>query len=823
MTPRRPKFAPLIAFLVIVAAGLIVPACNVPSPEEQTADLPRGFSIAITNAQPIGTPQVGTTGLNVTVTRLAGFTGAVSLQGGLNTSGISITTTVVPSGVTSATVPLVTSASLGIGGSSVEILGVADGYRVESTSAGISVLSPGTFSLGNVGTTPVIIGNPGTSIRTSIAILRDTYSLPITFSAAAVEGIASTFTPATTTGNTVDVSVNIPASAALKSYRLQLSARGSDGQTHTQDVDVLVRLPAFSMQLSAPTFPILVGASGLGTAVVLRDPGFSGAISLSSDANLEMRVVPTTIAASASTATFQIVADNSVTPGLYDLAVTATSGTVTVTGSVAVAVGGFRLTPATALFNVTAPGSIANVVTLTRTDFLNAITVTGSSDAGIVVTANPASTTGTQTTVTVDVLSSAAAGPHTVTLTGTSGVSIQTTTFQVVVTAPTPNFVLDVQTAPLPVAAGASATDVVRFNRTNFTGAIAVTGVVAPLVGTVPPAITITATPATTTADQTVITVTAASSVVAGTYSATLTGTSGATIKTTTFAIVVGPPAGGLATRIVVTSSPVLGYIHPGGTVQFTGTALDVNGAVASDCPVGMAIDQSSIGSITSTSVSGGVRTAIATGVAPGTTALRAFCNDARTLATAVRLTVADQTFGVTQVNVSPRYIYKPSSTSPSTFQFAAAVVQNASPPLAPVVWSIFPTSGPVSIDQTGLITVSASTGASFGGGAVITATAFGQTDIGWVTYGNAGSIKGTMVSTSGQYLGGSTATATPTGGGASVVATLNNEGVFYLVGLPVGSYTVVVRQQGNPVTQTFNSVAVTLGGTSLLTLAAFP
>lgn len=291
----------------------------------------------------------------------------------------------------------------------------------------------------------------------------------------------------------------------------------------------------------------------------------------------------------------------------------------------------------------------------------------------------------------------------------------------------------------------------------------------------------------------------------------TLTVTSSSDVRVTTDAqLTVTAPIGGPATSLVI--APANGVMHPGMALQYLATARDATNNIAADCrTVNWVTDVSSVATMGSNSSANG----IATGVAPGTTAVRAFCSDKPSLSAAAKLVVKDVTYGVTQVNISPRFIHLALGDS---LTFVATTIQAGSTP--PVAWSLVPSATPVTL---GAVPGRVIAPASGSGGVKVVATAAGQSDTSWVTYGNAGSIKGTVVSTSGQYLGGSTATATPTGGGSSVVTGLNNDGVFYLAGLAPGSYTVTVRQQGNPTSQVFTNVNVVVGGTVLLTLAPFP
>lgn len=334
--------------------------------------------------------------------------------------------------------------------------------------------------------------------------------------------------------------------------------------------------------------------------------------------------------------------------------------------------------------------------------------------------------------------------------------------------------------------------------------------VIEPLTFAAAPAAPVTVTPTTVG----VATVTGAAP---GTTTITVSSSSDPTVRATVTIVVSPVPTGGPAVRVAITSTPGTGIASVGGTVQYVGVPKDAAGNTASDCAVlGWATDRSAVGSITS----GG----LASGSGQGTTAVRAFCADNGAVSGSARLVVVDGTFGVSQLNITPRFFYVPASTLSRTAQFSATLVQSAPGLLSPIVWSLVQTPVSVAtIDQTGKVTIPPSTGASFAGSVRVVATSAGQSDTSWVTYGAAGSITGRLVSTSGTYLGGATARVIPTGGGADVKAGVNNEGVFYLTGLAPGSYTVEVQLQGNPVTQNFAGVIVTTGGTTLLPLTPFP
>lgn len=248
---------------------------------------------------------------------------------------------------------------------------------------------------------------------------------------------------------------------------------------------------------------------------------------------------------------------------------------------------------------------------------------------------------------------------------------------------------------------------------------------------------------------------------------------------------------------------------------------LDAGGlATANGCTLGFAADASSVASV---SVSGQIATV--TGVNAGTTTLRAFCT-AGSLAALSRLQVTKAPLNVASMLVDT-HIYLPSSNATNnTFTFTAVARDGSGATVAgaSVVWAIQGgNTATYSIDQTGKITVVPSVAAGFRGGGIVTATSGGQVDYGWFTYGDAGAIRGTVSSTSGQDIGPTTVTATNVSTGAVTTSPVSINGRFFLVGLQPGTYNVFVNGNAPGRSQTLNGVVVTAANTTVITVTPFP
>lgn len=286
--------------------------------------------------------------------------------------------------------------------------------------------------------------------------------------------------------------------------------------------------------------------------------------------------------------------------------------------------------------------------------------------------------------------------------------------------------------------------------------------------------------------------------------------------------------SGAVATVIVLTPSTVTTTYSAvaNGTATIVATFLDASGhSTTNGCTVGFTMDASVAGPIASVSNSG--LTATVTAVRAGTTTLRAACTTGSPLTALARIQVALSPLNIARVVMESRYFYFPASASASTARFLATA-QDANGTAVPSAVIAFAISGgsAASTDQSGNVTVAAGAsgaGGPFRGGAVLTASSGGQSEVGFVTYGDAGTIRGVVSSTTGQYVGGTTATATNYLTSAVTAAGgVTNDGYFYIVGLAPGTYSVNVTGAVSGQLQTFSNVVVTAGQQTVLTVAPF-
>ena len=223
--------------------------------------------------------------------------------------------------------------------------------------------------------------------------------------------------------------------------------------------------------------------------------------------------------------------------------------------------GSYTLTPVTGPLNLVPGNSATNILLLNRVNQSAPITITAASDAGITITPSESPSPGSQTTLTVNMPSSVVVGTtHTVFVTGTALDLQPVTTSFAVVAVPTPAITQSVRNAPLSIPAGStSLPDFLDITRTNFAGAITLSGI-----GDNGITVTVTTQPGTGSVGT--FTVNVPITLPPNQYNVQLTTTSSLGAKSSNFAVIVQAPS---AYTLSVQDAPLT--LFPGTT-----SAIDV-------------------------------------------------------------------------------------------------------------------------------------------------------------------------------------------------------------------------------------------------------
>jgi len=417
----------------------------------------------------------------------------------------------------------------------------------------------------------------------------DNYSNTVTFSVSGLPaGASPTFTPPTLSGaGTTSLSITTLATTPLGSYPLTIT--GTDGVlTHTTSVTLVITTPDFSLAATPASQTVVVGNTANYTATVTALNGYAGTVSFSVSglpAGASPTFTPPSVTGS-GTSGLAITTTAGTTPsGSYPLVITATDGVLTHSASVTLVVANFTVSAAPASVTVSQGTSATYTVSLTTASgYAGTVTF---SVSGLPASTTPvfsptsltASGTSTLTISTSSVSPVTPPGTYPLTISASDGVSTATTQVVLVVNA-IADFGVSVSPTSQTVFLGQNVGYGVTISPTGgFNGivSLSVTGL--------PPGATATFNPSSLQGSGlSSLAIVPGANTPGGTYTLTITGTSGPlshsatatlTILVPDFSLSSSPTSReilvGQATSYAVTLTPINNY---SGTVSFTVSGL---------------------------------------------------------------------------------------------------------------------------------------------------------------------------------------------------------------------------------------------------------
>jgi hypothetical protein len=410
---------PIVSAIQIVAVPTSPDFSISTSPSSQTAVQGSGTVYTATTTASAGFYSA----IGLSVTGLpTGATGTFTPAAiaGSGSANLSVSTDVsTPPGIYTLTITA-TSGSI-VHTSTVTLVVPYPDFAVSASPVSQTVLAGSVASTGySVATSTV--GNFNSSVALSVS------GLPA--------GATGTFSPTSITGaGSPTLTVSTSPSTPAGSYTLTIAGTGAS-LVHTATATLVVSPPDFSVSTSPVTQSVVQGSGTTYTATTAVSGGFNSAITLS------ISGLPTAAAATfsptsitgAGSSTLTVTTGASTPAGTYTLLVVGTSGNLVHTSSVILVV------TASADFSIsTSPASQAvaqgsgttyAVTTAALGSFNSAVALSVSGlPAGATGTFNPTSITGAgSSTLTVSAAVSTPAGIYSVTITGTSGSQVHTTT-----------------------------------------------------------------------------------------------------------------------------------------------------------------------------------------------------------------------------------------------------------------------------------------------------------------------------------------------------------------------------------------------------------
>jgi hypothetical protein len=279
---------------------------------------------------------------------------------------------------------------------------------------------------------------PGNNAQYPVTVnALDGFASAVTLS---MSGLPSGISASFTSGNNSTLTLTASGSVTPGVYSAAINGAGG-GITRTVPVTMVVpSVPDFSISATPSSQGVVAGGSTTYTVNVSALDGFSGNVSLSASGlptGSSAGFNPTSIATSGSS-TLTITTSGSTPTGSYTVTITGTSGGLTHTTMVTLAVNDFTISAAPSSQTVTAGNSTNYTVTVGNVNGFNG-TVTFSASGlptGATAAFNPTSVASLGTsTLTITTGSSTASGTYTVTVTGTSGSRVHSTTVTLVINA----------------------------------------------------------------------------------------------------------------------------------------------------------------------------------------------------------------------------------------------------------------------------------------------------------------------------------------------------------------------------------------------------
>lgn len=533
----------------------------------------------VTPSQPSLRLNVGSAGSasdTITLASLSGLSGTIALScvapasSGITASCSPSTVNLPANGNASATVSVVTSATTAPGSYTITVTSTVPGItRITSIPLTIS-----DFSVSATPATQTL--NAGGTATYSVTLTTATgFSGVVALACTAPSGsgltpscpASITLTPAAGSANaSASFSMTVSSTAAA-SGPSAITVAATSGNAVRNTLPQLA-VANFTLSATPPLQTTNVGAAASKAFTISASPvnGFAGNIALVATVANQVTNGPSptlslsTITSSGSSVL--LLNSSALTPAAsYIINVTATSGSITQNVSVKLTVADFSLavSPAAITANAGAtalPFTISGSPSLSPLDGFNgSVTFSPADVSGLpagatvgftttqITVANGSATNNTGMTVTTP--GSTAPGSYNLTAIGRSG----SASHPVSVTLNVPGFSLGVSTSPgtvITVPAGAVATfNLFGQSIAGFTGLVNLSATISPQSGVIAPPINLGPTGINlTSGSQTAFTVTLPTTVfdTPGTYTITVTGTSGNIIKTATVTLVENPP-----------------------------------------------------------------------------------------------------------------------------------------------------------------------------------------------------------------------------------------------------------------------------------------
>jgi hypothetical protein len=361
------------------------------------------------------------------------------------------------------------------------------------------------------------------------------------------------------TGNVDSITTHDITPTTARYVKLNVTTPTHDGDIASRIYEFQVyNAPDYSVSVVPTAAAVTAGSAANITVSQTASGNFNGNVSYAISglpAGATATFTPSVIAGSGSSI-LNIATTSATAAGTYSLVVTGTSGTLQHTANLSLTVvstgADFGLAATPASQSVTAGNRAAFTATVNALNgFTGTVTLTAAGlPAGATASFSPATITSAgSSTLTISTTAATAAGTYPLVITGTSGTLQHTANVSLTVVKPA-DFGLLAAPASQSVTAGNSATFTATVTALNgFAGTVtlAASGVPAGATASFNPA-------SITSAGSSILTVSTTAATAAGTYSLTVTGTSGALLHSALLGLTVTASTGGTSVPVSLTA-----------------------------------------------------------------------------------------------------------------------------------------------------------------------------------------------------------------------------------------------------------------------------
>ncbi|MGV3707569.1 MAG: beta strand repeat-containing protein [Gemmatimonas sp.] len=406
-------------------------------------------SITLTaGATTVSVPQGQTGTVALTLERLGGFAGAVSVAAEGLPANVSAAFTPqnFAAGVTASTLTFTVGSGAATATTPITIRATGTGVAEKTVTVQLTVTSAATPDFSLTASPAAVNVAQGANVTSTITLARTGgFTGNVTFTTSALPtGVTAAFNPNPATANTTVLTFTAAAGATPGTYNITVTGSATGQTARTVTVALTVNAPAgITMQLTPTAATVTAGANTQSNVVLTRNGGLTGDIALTAEnapTGVTVTFAPATVLAANTTSTATFATTGAVVAGIYTINVKATAGAVSTTQAFTLTVNaaqGYTVAFATNTATIAAGGSGSLTANITRTGgFAGTINFAVSGlPAGITATPNPAAVTGNSTQLNVTVAGGTAAGTYNGTLTSTAtGTPGTTTPFSITVT-----------------------------------------------------------------------------------------------------------------------------------------------------------------------------------------------------------------------------------------------------------------------------------------------------------------------------------------------------------------------------------------------------